>query len=406
MNLGLYIAKILRKQNAATFTAQVSKIATLAVFLSVFVILTSFGVLLGFKKEIRDKVAGYAGHILVKKYNLNQGVDNELFEIDKGVLKKLRQLPAVKQIYPTIQKPTIIQSDSVIEGIILKGVPADFDFSFFKKYLKKGHIPSYTDSTDSYEILISAFTANLLKLDTQDKVEMYIIEAGDVKKRKPKIVGIFDTGLQEFDKQFGVCDLRMLQRAITTDYTTCSGYEILLTDFDKMDKSQLQISEEIGYQFQAKSVKETYFSMFQWLKIVDTNVLIIVFLMLAVAGINVVTMLLIMVIDRIRMIGILKSMGAQNTQISSIFKWQGMYILAIGLILGNTVGLGLGYLQRTYKLMKLSAETYYMDAVPFHLPWSYILIINFGFILVTFLFIILPVLLVSKIKPTEILRFS
>jgi lipoprotein-releasing system permease protein len=198
----------------------------------------------------------------------------------------------------------------------------------------------------------------------------------------------------------------MLQRAITTDYTSCSGYEILLSDFDKIDASQLQISEIIGYQFQAKSVKETYFSMFQWLKIVDTNVLIIVFLMLAVAGINVVTMLLIMVIDRIRMIGILKSMGAVDRQISSIFKWQGFYILAIGLGLGNLFGLGFGYLQSSFKLLKLSAETYYMDAVPYYLPWSYVLFINIGFIIITFLFISFPVLLVNKIKPTEILRFS
>ncbi len=406
MQFGYYIAKKLSFKHPQSFTKTITRLAIAAVSISVCVVILAFGILLGFKKEIQEKVSGYTGDITITKYQLTKGNENNLFPVSPGLTDSLNRIAGIKNTFSYINKAGIIKSDSVLEGLIFKGVPYNYDFSFYNKHLKRGQIPSYSDSTDSYDILLSEHSASLLAVDTGDRVNLFFIENNDVKRRRPKIVGIFNTGLQEFDKQFAIADLRMLQRVVSTDYTQIGGYEVLVSSFEEVEQVQEAITKQIDYNLSAQTVIDLYPTMFQWLEIVDTNVVVIIVLMFVVAIINIITVLLILIIDRIPMIGLFKSMGANTPKIMSIFNWQGLFIVIGGIILGNIIGLGTAFLQIRYQLIGLPADTYYMDAVPFYLPAMHIVLINLGALVVCFLFTYLPVKLVSNVKPTQSINFQ
>jgi lipoprotein-releasing system permease protein len=381
-------------------------LAIAAVSVSICVVILSFGILLGFKKEIREKVTGYAGDIIVSQYQLGNGSEQNLVTFDKKLIAELRNVSNVDYAFPTIQKAGIIKSDSVLEGLIFKGVPYNYNFSFFKKHLKRGNLPAYSAKTDSYDLLVSEYTAKVLDVDTGSFLNLFFVDQDNVRQRKPRVVGIYNTGLQEFDKQFAICDLRMLQRIAANNYQNIGAYELKVNDFSGLDNTAVEINNLLDYKLRAKTVKELYPTIFQWLDIVDTNVLVIIILMFIVAIINMFTVLLILIIERIPMIGLLKAIGSDTSKILSIFNWQGLFILSVGVVIGNIIALSAAFLQNQFQLVKLSAETYYMDAVPFFLPWQYLLLINLGAIVICYIFTYLPVAIISKIKPTDSIRFK
>jgi len=221
----------------------------------------------------------------------------------------------------------------------------------------------------------------------------------------PLISGIFNTGLQEFDKQFAIAHLRSIQRIVNNDYSKAAGYEINVDQAEHVITIQNKLQNYLDYTYAINTVQDLYPAMFQWLDIVDTNVLVIIILMFIVAVINIITMLLILIIERIPMIGILKSMGAQSSKIGNIFNWQGAFILTAGLLIGNGVALGFASIQNKYSVIKLNAETYYMDAVPFYLPLDYLLYINVGALFVCFVFTYIPVRIIHRIHPAQSIRF-
>lgn len=405
MKLGYYIAKRLSLSKQHSFTKTITTLAIAAISLSVCVVILAFGILLGFKKEIREKVQGYAGDINITRYQLASGSETNNFNIDTSFLDQLSSEPYLASAYPYINKAGIIKSDSTLEGIILKGFPANYDFSFYQKHLKRGTLPAYTDSIDSYDILLSEYTATIMEVDTGDRLNLYFIDNADVRQRRPKVVGIFNTGLQEFDKQFGIAHLRMLQRVVGQDYQIAGGYEIKVKDFDELEGAKQSITQFLDYNFAVKSIQELYPTIFQWLDLVDANVIVIIVLMLIVAIINIITVLLILIIERIPMIGLLKSMGSPTRQVMSIFNWQGVFILLGGLLLGNAIALGAAFLQNKYKLIGLPADTYYMDAVPFHLPITYLLAINMGALAACYICTYIPVRMISNITPAQSIRF-
>ena len=406
MQIGYYIAKKLSLSKQQSFTKTITVLAIAAVSLSVCVVILSFGILLGFKKEIREKVRGYTGDVSVTQYQLATGSESNLFLINKKRLATINKEPSIASAFPFMNKAGILKSDSTLEGIILKGLPANYDFSFYKKHLKRGPLPQYTDTIDSYDILLSEYTATIMGVDTGERINLYFIDNEDVRMRKPKIVGIFNTGLQEFDKQFGIMHLRAVQRVVNdTNYSLAAGYEVKASNGIEPNQVQETLINQFDYNYAVNTAKDLYPTIFQWLEIVDTNVIVIIILMFVVAIINIITVLLILIIERIPMIGLLKAMGAHSGKIMSIFNWQGLFILLGGLILGNSVALGAAYLQVEYKIIKLSADTYYMDAVPFTLPISYLIIINIAALLVCFVFTYIPVRLINKIEPSQSINF-
>lgn len=409
MQLGYYIAKKLSFSKQQSFTKTITVLAIAAVSISVCVVILAFGILLGFKKEIRAKVRGYAGDVSVSRYQLAEGSESNFFTINPHFTQRTKTIAGVESIFPFIHKAGILKSDSTLEGIIFKALPANYDFSFYKKHLKRGIIPMYTDSSDSYDILLSEYTASILNVDTGNRLNLYFIDQNDVRRRKPKVVGIFNTGLQEFDKQFAIAHLRSIQRLTSSDYTTAytqaAGYEVRISDPTATIETQQKISLLLDYNFAINTIEELYPVMFQWLDIVDNNVIVIIVLMFIVAIINIITVLLILIIDRVPMIGLLKAMGASSDKVMAVFRWQGLFILLGGLFLGNAVALVAAYLQVKYHLIRLDADTYYMDAVPFSLPLGHWFLINLGALAVCFVFTYIPVRLVNRIQPSDSIKF-
>jgi lipoprotein-releasing system permease protein len=406
MQLGYHIAKKLSFNTQHSFTKTITSLAIAAVSISICVVILAFGILLGFKKEIREKIKGYAGDISISRYQLASGSETNLFDIDYEMIRKIEEEEHVSSIFPFINKAGILKSDTTLEGIILKGLPANYDYSFYQKHLVRGKIPHYTDTTDSYDILLSEYTASILNLDTGDRVNLYFIDQSNVRRRMPLISGIFNTGLQEFDKQFAIAHLRSIQRVVSKDYSKAAGYEINVDQAEHVITIQNKLQNYLDYTYAINTAQDLYPAMFQWLDIVDTNVLVIIILMFIVAIINIITILLILIIERIPMIGILKSMGAQSSKIGNIFNWQGAFILTAGLLIGNGVALGFASIQNKYSIIKLNAETYYMDAVPFYLPWDYLLYINLGALFACFVFTYIPVRIIHRIHPAQSIRFS
>jgi lipoprotein-releasing system permease protein len=405
MQLGYYIAKKLGTSKQQSFTKTITLLAMSAVSISVCVVLLAYGILLGFKQEIRQKVRGYAGDISITRYQLASGNESNIFTIDSNFLATASKNPEISRISPFLNKAAILKSDSTLEGIILKGLPYDYDFTFYEKNLLRGKIPEYNHKSISFDILLSEYTSNILEVDTGDRLMLYFIENGTVLRRRVSITGIFNSNLLEFDKQFAIADLRALQQLIDREYNKAAGYEVKISPTSLPTEIQNYLMSILDYNYAIKTMSELYPTMFQWLELVDTNVLVIIILMLVVAVINIMTVLLILIIDRIPMIGILKALGSNAQQIMSIFNWQGLFILIGGLIIGNILAGLLAFLQVNFKLIKLDADTYYMDAVPFELPLSYWVAINIGALLVCFIFTYIPVRLISKIDPSQSIRF-
>lgn len=406
MNLSLYIARKLTAESGHSFTERIIRIASASVAISIAVMLLSIGIVKGFQKEIKEKVIGFNGHVIIKNLDLNHSGELVLFPKSQSFLKKIKQLPYVKSVVPFCQKPGILRTAADAEGIQCKGVAPGYGSIFINKQITKGRGLENNDSTDLNEILISETTANRLKLDTGQRVELYFIHEGQIRRRKPKICGIYNTGINEIDKNWVLADIRMIQRIYTQGYDSINGFEVYLSSLDNLKDKTKAIDEELGTSLTAQSVNETYFQIFQWLSLLDMNVLVIIFLMVMVSVVNMMTALLVLIIDRTPMIGLLKAMGSRNKLIRQLFLYNGAKYLFRGLILGNIIGLGLGFIQNQWGLIKLNEQTYYLNKVPFFISLQDILMINGLTFVVCILLLTIPAMYVARIQPVKAIRFN
>jgi lipoprotein-releasing system permease protein len=406
MNIGLFIARKLNSKLSHSFTERIIRIASASVAISLAVMLLAIGIVKGFQKEIKQKVTGFSGHILIKNLDLNQSGELALFPKDKKLIKTLKQFPSVEEIFPFCQKPGILRTPIDAEGVQCKGVSPGYGIRYLNKQIIKGKGLSNTDTSDLNEVLISETTANRLKLDTGKSVELYFIQEGQIRRRKPKICGIYSTGINEIDKSWVMTDIRMIQRIYTQGYDSINGYEIYLSSLDHLKIRTKEIDEELGTSLSAQAVTDTYFQIFQWLSLLDMNVMVVIILMVIVSVVNMMTALLVLIIDRTPMIGILKALGSRNKLIRQLFLFNGAKHVLKGLVLGNVVGLGVGYAIQKWGFLKLDEETYYLDQVPFSITITDIFIINgltFG---VCVLLLTIPAMYVAKIQPVKAIRFN
>jgi len=377
-----------------------------SVAISIAVMLLAIGIVKGFQKEIKQKATGFSGHLIIKNLDLNHSGELVLFPKEQSFLKTVQQFSYVKAVFPVCQKPGILRTLTDAEGIQCKGVPPGYGRVFMDQEIVRGRGLGNHDSIEVNEVLISEVTANRLKLDTGQSVELYFIQEGQVRRRKPKICGIFNTGINEIDKQWMLVDIRMIQRIYTQGYDSINGFEVFLTSLDNLAERTHAINEELLTTLVAQSVDESYFQIFQWLSLLDMNVTIIIILMVIVAVVNMMTALLVLIIDRTPMIGLLKALGGRNQLIRQSFLYSGAKYLLSGLILGNCIGLGLGFLQHFAGLVKLEESTYYLSKVPFSITLADALMINgltFG---VCLILLIIPAMYVARIQPVKAIRFN
>ncbi|MFH0759886.1 MAG: FtsX-like permease family protein [Bacteroidota bacterium] len=406
VNTELFIANRMVSRTKTNFSRPVVIIAIISIALSLSVMFLSIAILSGFQKEIRDKVIGFGGHIQVTGFEENQSLEPKPIRKDPNIFSTLHQLEGIRHIQVFATKAGIIKTGDQIQGVVLKGIGSDYDWSFFKNKIREGRPFVVSDTIRTDEVILSRQLCNLLKLKLNDDLRMYFISGNHVLGRKFRIVGIYETGLEDFDNTYVLGDIHHIRRLNQWDEGEIGGLEILITDFDELDRLGKEVYQSIGFDLDASTVKQLYPQIFDWLSLQDINVLIILSLMVLVAGITMISTLLILILERTNTIGILKALGMHNPSIRKIFLYQSVVIIGLGMFFGNLIGLGLSLLQKTFGLITLPQESYYMSVVPISLDGWDILLLNAGTLVVCYLMLLVPSLIITRITPINAIRFS
>ena len=405
MNFSFFIAGKLALGNRKGFSRMIIRIGIAAVAISLAVMICSVAIVTGFQKEITNKVSGFGSHIRVSKLDFNNSFEGSPISRSQPFMATLRHHPGIARVQSYATKAGIIKTENDIEGIVLKGVDESYDRDFLASQLKEGRLPAFGDSVVPNEILISGNLAKKLKVKPGDKLSIYFIQE-PVRARSLVITGIYETGLEDYDKTFAVVDIRHIQRLNGWNDSLIQGLEIRIHDFSRLDEITGEVNDLIGMELRAMSIRELKPQIFDWLGLLDSNVAVILTLMALVACINMITALLILIIERTNMIGILKALGAGNGAIRNIFLVKAAYLILQGMFFGNLVALALCFYQEKSRFMKLDAESYYVSYVPVNLELAPVLLINAVTFLLCLCALLLPAMAVLRISPVKAIRFD
>jgi len=405
LNLAYFISQRLSKKSDTGFSKLIVKIATLAVALSILVMIVAISISRGYQKEIQNKVIGFHGHIQISPLDLNNSIEGLPIRKDSIFERVAKNYEGVVHFEPYTTKTGIIKTKNDFKGVILKGIDPSYDWTFIINNLKKGRVFSLSQNKLSNDAVISKTTADILNLHLNDAMYVYFIQ-DPPRVRKFNIVGIFDSGLSELDEIYAFVDMRQCQRLNGWGDSLISGYQINTTSFANIDTELDKLSNITPYTMGLQSVSSTYPSLFSWLSLLDTNVFIIITLMIVVACINMITALLILIIERSHMIGILKAMGAKRRLISRIFLLMASRIILLGLLIGNLTGIGLCLIQQKFGFIKLNQKDYFISQVPIDLSFDVIAVINICSFIISILVLLLPSLYVAKIKPAKVIKWD
>lgn len=426
MNLPFFIARRIAFSGGKNFSRLIIRIAVIAVALSVAVMIASSALIAGFKSEISRKIFEFWGHIHISDtaYSLSfepKPIDQQqdfypsldtVRGINSEVLKQMewrgrKPRGGIRHIQAFAHKPGIIRTKTALEGILLKGIGKDFDWGNLQPYLLEGKPITLTDTAVSREIIISRQTADRLQVGVGDKFIVHFVKEREQTRRMFQICGIYKTGLEEYDRKFALCDIRQVQNLLDWPEGQVAGFEIWLDDLRDLEVYNEYIYQEVlPDNLLAVSIREKFPSIFEWLELQDLNEIVILILMLAVAIINMITALLVLVLERSTMVGILKALGAENRKIREVFLYHAAVITLFGMALGNFIGLGFCWLQDRFHLIKLNEVDYYLSYAPVKVEWLTVLGINLGTLAITLIFLVLPSLVVSGIAPVRAIRFK
>lgn len=390
-------------------------------------------IIAGFKKEITDKIFGFWGHIHITDSNVNRNFEITPINSDAAFYDEIRNINGltyekplkilgyewkdkvvsyetkggVSGVYPFIIMPAIMNTKENFLGVLLKGVGQDYDWSKLDAFLVEGTGIQFKSDTASAQILVSKNIADKLLLHIDDKVILSFVRDQNRIKKRFTICGIYNTGLEEYDRRFCVVDIKKLQEVLEWKENQTQGMEVTLENVNDLNEiSEYIYYEELPAKLYAETIRSKFPGIFEWLDLQDINETIITILMLIVALINMITVLLILILERTNMIGTLKALGMNNWNIRKIFLYNAFYIIIMGLVFGNVIGLGVAFLQKKFHFITLDEASYYLSVAPIKIEWSSILLLNIGTVVVTLIFLILPTYLVTKITPIKALRFE
>lgn len=411
MNLEHFIAKrlIAAKDHKSSISAPIIKIAIAAIAIGIVMMIVSIATGIGLQQKIRQKVSAFNGHIIISNFNGNESDGSkEPVSTNQKFYPKFNAVEGVNHIQAVATKLGIIRTETDFEGITFKGVGKDYKWEYLEEYLIEGRLPKLKSNLNE-EVLISQYLANRLKLKLNDSFNTFFLNEGDSKlpkSRRFKIVGIYNSGFQEFDAAFIIGDIRHIQRLNKWNSNQVGSFEIFVDDFTKIDEKGKQVYKEIPSTLNAQTIVEKYYYIFDWLKLFDFNIIVILIIMIIVSTINMVVALLVLILERTQMIGILKSLGSDNWSIRKIFLYNSLYLILRGLFWGNTIGIGLLLIQKKFEIIKLNPESYYVNVAPVEINILYILALNVGTVLVCLLVLLIPSYLITKISPAKTIRFD
>ena len=415
MNFPLYIArKIYNDQgDKRKVSRPVIRIATLGVAIGLAVMLISVSVVLGFKHTIRDKVIGFGSHITVGDFLTIQGSDQYPIEMGDSMMNVLKSIKGVDKVQRYAMKQGILKTDSDFLGVMFKGIAEEYDTTFLHNNMVEGYIPAFSSEASKQQIVISKMIADQLHLHAGDRLFAYFFSNNGVRPRKYTITGIYQTNLSMFDKVICYTDLYSAVKLNGWESDQTSGAELTVKDFNKLDDVAdilthrvNRSSDKYGETYSSATIQQNYPQIFSWLDLLDLNVWIILTLMVCVAGFTMISGLLIIILERTNMIGVLKALGARNKIVRHTFLWFAVFIIGIGLLIGNIIGLGLILLQKYTGLIHLDPATYYVSTVPVEVNIPSILLINIATLLVSVFVLIAHSYLISHIHPAKSMRYE
>ena len=414
MNLELFIARKIHfsKQGERQATPPAIRIAMIGIALGLAVMILSVAIVIGFKKEVRNKVIGFGSHIQITNFDNNSSYQTMPIAVSDSFLVALKERSGIRHVETFATKPGILKTETDFQGIVLKGVDRQYDWSFFQKNLKEGEVFQLDSAKRSSDVIISRYLSDLVGLKVGDSFLTYFVEE-DVRARKFHITGIYETGFADYDKLFVIADIRQVKRLNGWSDGQVSGVELLVDDYGQVDSLAENLYFELmdkqdreGNTYYVRSIKELNPMIFSWLEVLDINVVVILVLMLAVAGFTMISGLLIIILERTNMIGILKALGENNRSIRKIFLYVSFFLIGKGMLWGNVIGISLCLLQSYTHLIKLDSSIYYLDAVPVDLNVVSLALLNIGTLLVSMLMMLGPSYLITRISPAKSIRFE
>lgn len=414
MNLELFIARRIHFKTVGGRRSMppAVRVAVVGIALGLAVMILSVAIVIGFKKEVRNKVIGFGSHIQITNFESNSSYELQPLAVSDSLIAHLSSMEGIRHVERFATKPGMLKTDQDFQGIVLKGVDTDFDWTFFKSNLLEGDTLTIDPDKRTTDVVISSYLANLLGLKLDDSFLTYFVQ-DEVRARKFHIVGIYETGFVDYDKLFILADIKQIRRLNDWEADEVSGLELLVDDYDRLDPIAEEVyfdmaerQDRLGNTFYTRSIKELNPMIFSWLDVLDINVVVILVLMLAVAGFTMISGLLIIILERANMIGILKALGENNDSIRKIFLYVSFFLIGKGLLWGNVIGVSLCLIQSFFHVVKLDPTVYYLDAVPIDLSVGSLLLLNIGSLVASLLMMLGPTYLITKIDPVKSIRFE
>ena len=411
MKIEYFIAKrlITTKDNKSSISAPIIKIAITAIAIGILMMIVSVATGMGLQKKIRQKVATFNGHIIISNYNNNESeVSTEPIKINQNFYPKFKNIDGIKYIQAVGSKAGMIRTEDAFEGIIFKGVGKDYHWDDIEEYLVMGKVPNLKNTLNS-EIVISQYLSTRLKLKLGDSFNTFFMKE-DANKipnlRRFKIVGIYNSGFHEFDSNYIIGDIRHLQLINKWKKDEVGSFEIFLEDFSKIKEIGIKVYSQTSSTLDSKTILDKYYYIFDWLKLFDFNIIVILVVMIMVSTINMVVALLVLILERTQMIGVLKSIGANNWAIRKIFLFNALHLIFKGLFFGNLIGITLLVTQHYFGIVKLNPESYYVDIAPVDINIFNILLLNIGTVILCILILLIPSYLITRITPAKSINFN
>jgi len=410
LKLEYFIAKrlITAKDHKSSISAPIIKIAITAIALGMIMMIVSIATGIGLQQKIRQKVSAFNGHIIISGYNDNNSdVSTKPISIHQSFYPNFKSVEGIQHIQAVASKAGMIRTETAFEGIIFKGVGKDYQTDNLKEYLVEGRLPNFKTNLNE-ETLISQYLCNRLGLKLGDKFVTYFMkeDSEGYNLRNFKIVGIYNSGFQEFDANYVIGDIRHVQRINKWSPDQIGAFEVFVDDFTQIQSKGQQVYEETSSTLDSQTIVEKFYYIFEWLKLFDFNILVILIVMIAVSTINMVVALLVLILERTQMIGILKSLGANNWSIRKVFLYNAAYLIGRGLFWGNVIGIVLLLIQKYFGLIKLNPESYYVNVAPVDINLFYILLLNIGTVVICLLVLLIPSYIITKITPSKSIRFE
>jgi lipoprotein-releasing system permease protein len=411
LNYELFIAKriIAGKKYKNSISSPIIKIAITAIALGIIIMLIAVATGAGLQYKIRDKMAGFKGHIQIVNYDANNSdVSTAAIKKNQDFYPIFKNIEGIRNVQIFANKAGILRTKTDFEGIIFKGVSTDYDWSFFKEYLVEGVVPNFNQPR-TREVLLSQTIINRLQLKLNDTILATFIKTVNSKlpsNKKYIISGIYNTGFLQFDKSMMIGDIREVQKLNKWTENEVGGFEVLLDNFDEVEEKGEAVYNSIGATLNSKTIVNAYPNVFDWIELFDNNVWFIIAIMILIAGINMITALLVLILERVQMIGVLKALGSNNTSIRKIFLYNATYLILKGLFWGNIIGLSIIFIQHYFKIITLNPETYYVSTMPVYISFTAILLLNIGTLVLCFLMLIIPSFIITKISPSKSIKFA